>query len=92
MAVRGVNQLPGVRKSHVEIEGDSTEAPDQLGKYHEMLLYVRVHRRANRIKNTDQIGFLIGKAKVAITKVQCFGEWNDRGQLSTFLPVRLEKR
>jgi hypothetical protein len=86
MSVRGMNELPGLGKSHVQVEGDFTKATDQLGEYHEMLVHMRVSGRANRIENAHQIGFLIGKTKVAVTYVKSLGKRNDRRQRNTPSP------
>jgi hypothetical protein len=67
MSARGMNKLAGVRKCDVEIEGDWTEAADQLGEYHEVLQHVRVSQRPDRIEDAHQVGFLIRKTEVAVT-------------------------
>lgn len=87
MSVGGMNELPGLRNRHVEVERDATEAADQLDKDHELLLYVRVCLRTNRIEDAHQIGFLIGKTEVAVTQVKSLGKRNDRRQLISSLPL-----
>jgi hypothetical protein len=86
MGVRGMKELSSLGQRNIEVEGDLAEAADSLGEDHEMLLHVRVGRRANRIENADQVGFLIDNTDVAVTQVKRLGKRNYRRHLKRSFP------
>jgi hypothetical protein len=43
-----------------------TEAADQLGEDHEMILHVGIGGSTDRVEDADQIGFLIRESDMAV--------------------------
>ena len=73
-----MNQIPGRSEAQIEIERDYAESRNQLGKDNEVLVGMGIPFRTNRVKNTNKIRFLAGKANMAVTQGKSLGNRDNR--------------